>query len=108
MASQRRALLFGIAGEVLRVDRVRTTEPRAKEARRIAERAIQQGKRGTLAARRRLEADFSSRVSRRVMVDLAARYRERRGGYTRIIKLGYRRGDRAPMAYLELVDAEKR
>ena len=102
--SQRKALLSGIAGALFLHGRVRTTEVRAKEARRVAERAITTAKKRTLAARRRLAGEFSPRITRTLMGDIAPRFTSRHGGYTRIVKLPRRVGDRAPMAYLELVE----
>lgn len=106
-ASVRQAFLYSITENLFRVGRIKTTEARAKEARRVAERAITTGKNGTLAARRRLEAQFSAPVARKVFSELSPKYAKRPGGYTRIIKLGSRKGDRAPMVYLELVDNVK-
>lgn len=81
-----------------------TTEPRAKEVRSIAERIITLGKDGTLAARRQALAFVNDKdLVHTLFADVAPRYAERPGGYTRIIKLGPRRGDAAPMARLELV-----
>jgi len=105
-ADVREAFLYSIAENLFRAGRIKTTEARAKEARRVAERAITTGKIGTLAARRKLESQFSSPVARKVFTDIAPKYTERSGGYTRIIKLGTRRGDRAPMVFLELVEKE--
>lgn len=102
--AQRNALLFGIAESVFRHNRVRTTEARAKEARRIVERAVTLGKTGTLASRRRLARSFSPAAVKRVTDEIAPRYANRRGGSTRIVKLPRRGGDSAPMAYLELVE----
>jgi large subunit ribosomal protein L17 len=84
--------------------RVETTDAKAKEVRRVAERMITLGKRGTLHARRRALRVIRSRdVTARVFGDLAERYRERPGGYTRVLKLRRRIGDAAPLSILELV-----
>lgn len=100
----RRAFLGGITEAVFRHGRIRTTEARAKEVRRIVDRAITVGKQQTLVARRKLEGSFSSPVAKAIIDDIAPRFHDRHGGYTRILKLGPRRGDRAPMVYLELVE----
>jgi large subunit ribosomal protein L17 len=85
--------------------RVETTDAKAKEVRRIAERMITLGKRGTLHARRRALRVIRSRdVAARVFGDLAERYRDRPGGYTRVLKLRRRVGDAAPVSLLELVE----
>jgi large subunit ribosomal protein L17 len=85
--------------------RVETTDAKAKEVRRIAERMITLGKRGTLHARRRaLRVIRSREVAARVFGDLAERFRERPGGYTRVLKVRRRVGDAAPLSILELVE----
>jgi large subunit ribosomal protein L17 len=86
---------------------VRTTDAKAKEVRRVAERVITLGKRGTLHARRQAMTWLRSRsVGSKVFSDLAARYGARAGGYTRIVKLGHRPGDAAPMSVIQLVGAD--
>jgi len=85
--------------------RIETTDAKAKEVRRIAERMITLGKRGTLHARRRALRVIRSRdVAERVFGDLAERFRARPGGYTRVLKLRQRVGDAAPVSILELVE----
>ena len=103
-SAQRRALLVGITESLFEHGRVKTTVPRAKEVRRIAERAITTGKKGTLASRRRLERMFTTRTAKDIVDTIAPRFGDRPGGYTRIIKAGERRGDRAKIAFIELVD----
>jgi large subunit ribosomal protein L17 len=95
--------MLAVAGSLFRYGRIRTTEARAKEVRRIAERAITVAKGETLSARRRLERSFSPPIVRKLMTDIAPKYHDRRGGYTRIVKLPRRSGDRSPMAFIELV-----
>lgn len=107
-AGSRRALVAGLAEALFRHGRIRTTEARAQEAQRFAERTITIGREGTLAARRRLEQSFSSDVAGAIMREIAPRFLERSGGYTRIVKLPFRGGDRAPMAYLELLETNQR
>jgi large subunit ribosomal protein L17 len=86
-------------------ERVQTTEAKAKEVRGLVERIITWGKRGDLHARRLAVKKVRSRtVVKKVFDELAPRYRERPGGYTRLMKVGQRYGDNAPMVILELVD----
>src|SRR5206468_12988422 len=86
--------------------RVETTDARAKEVRRVAERMITLGKRGTLHARRHALRVIRDRgVAARVFGDLADRFRQRPGGYTRVLQLRRRVGDAAPVSILELVEA---
>lgn len=87
-----------------RPGRIRTTEARAKAARTVAERMITKAKRGTLHDRRQVLKQIEDRdVVHWLFSEIAARYEDRNGGYTRVIKIGPRKGDGAPMAYLELV-----
>ncbi len=89
-------------------ERVRTTDAKAKGVRSLAEKMITLGKRGDLHARRRALRVIRRRdVAAKVFDDLAERYRDRPGGYTRIVKLGIRSGDAAPMSIIELVDSSK-
>jgi large subunit ribosomal protein L17 len=86
-------------------ERIQTTDAKAKEVRRLAERMITLGKRGDLHARRQaLSVIRSKEVTAKVFGDLAERYRDRAGGYTRILKVGNRAGDAAPVSIVELVD----
>jgi len=94
---------------LLQHERVETTDAKAKGVRRLAERMITLGKRGDLHARRRALRVIRSRdVAAKVFDDLAARYKDRPGGYTRIVKLGPRRGDAAPLSVIELVEGAAR
>ncbi|NLW45489.1 MAG: 50S ribosomal protein L17 [Syntrophomonadaceae bacterium] len=100
----RRALLRNSVTSLLAHERITTTETRAKEIRRMADRMITLGKKGDLHSRRQALAFLTDEdVVRKVFGELAQRYDDRRGGYTRIIKSGFRRGDGAPMAIIELV-----
>ena len=103
--TQQRMLMYrGMVTELLRTESIRTTVPKAKEVQSIAEKVITRGKRGTLHQRRQaLAFVLDKRVVDKVFDELSERYKERPGGYTRIIKLGPRQGDLAPMAILELV-----
>jgi large subunit ribosomal protein L17 len=103
----RRALWRNLATEILRRGRVRTTVPKAKEVRRYVERMITLGKRGHLHARRMAASFLRDRtVVSKVFGEYAQSFKERAGGYTRIIKLGPRLGDCAEMAYIELIGFE--
>ena len=102
--AQRMAMLRNLTTDVLRHGSVTTTEARAKEARRFVDRMITLGKRGTLHARRQaLAFVYDPDVVAGLFAELAKQYADRPGGYTRVRKLGPRRGDAAPMASLELV-----
>jgi large subunit ribosomal protein L17 len=88
-------------------ERLQTTDAKAKELRRVAEKLITLGKRGDLHARRQAAATISNNDLVRKLFDvLGPRYAERHGGYTRIIKLGNRVGDAAPISLIEFVDSE--
>ena len=92
---------------LLEHERIRTTDAKAKEVRRIADRMITLGKRGGLHARRRALRIIRRReVAAKVFDELAERYRDRPGGYTRVVKLGNRRGDAAPLSIVELVASD--
>lgn len=107
--SHRLAMLDNMVTSLLEHEAIQTTLPRAKEARRLAERVITFGKRGGLSNVRMAERSIRSRVVlQKVFGELKDRYAERPGGYTRIIRLGYRLGDAAQMCLLELVDRPER
>jgi large subunit ribosomal protein L17 len=107
--SHRLAMLDNMVTSLLEHEAIQTTLPRAKEARRLAERVITLGKRGGLSNVRMAERSVRSRVVlQKVFGELKDRYAERPGGYTRIIRLGYRLGDAAQMCLLELVDRPER
>lgn len=100
----RKAMLRNMVTSLLDHERMETTDSRAKELRGVAERMITLGKRGTLHARRMALAMIQREsVVSKVFDELAQRYRDRDGGYTRVIKLGNRRGDNSPMSIIELV-----
>jgi len=104
-ASHKKATMRNMATSLFRHERIETTTAKAKELRPFAERLITLGKRGDLHARRlagRLIAD--RQVLGKLFDDIGPRFMERPGGYTRILKLGNRRGDAAEMALIELVD----
>jgi len=96
-----------LAHALLKHEQIKTTLPKAKDLRPVVERLITTGKRGGLAARRRLIADLQdTKIADKVLTTLAERYAGRAGGYTRILKAGFRYGDAAPMAIIELVDRD--
>lgn len=97
-------MLRTMVTDLIRHESVRTTEAKAREVRRMAEKVITRGKRGTLHDRRQALALLTDeRIVRKVFDELGPRYQSRPGGYTRIAKLGPRKGDAAPMAVIELV-----
>ena len=101
----RLAMLDNMVTSLLEHEAIKTTVPKAKEARRLAERIITLGKRGGLSNVRLAERTVRSRaVLQKVFGELKDRYASRPGGYTRIVRLGFRTGDAAEMALLELVD----
>lgn len=98
-------MLRNLVTDLLNYETITTTEAKAKEARSLAEKMITLGKKGSLSARRQaLSFILDEKVTEKVFTELASRYAERPGGYTRIIKLGPRLGDGAPMVKLELVE----
>ena len=102
---QRRALLRNQVTSFLENGKMTTTVTRAKETRSMAEKMLTLGKKGTLAARRQALAFITKEdVVTKLFSEIAPKYADRNGGYTRIYKLGERRGDGAQMAILELVD----
>jgi large subunit ribosomal protein L17 len=103
-SAHRKAMLRNLVTDLLREERISTTDTRAKEARRMAEKMITLGKRGDLHARRQaLAYIYDETVVTKLFEELGPRYADRNGGYTRILKLGPRRGDCAEMVFLELV-----
>lgn len=105
-SAHRKALLRNLVTSLLDRERLETTEAKAKELRRVADRMITLGKRGDLHARRQALSVIRSReVTAKVFEDLADRFRERAGGYTRVLKTRQRVGDAAPMSIIELVEA---
>jgi len=106
--SHRKAMLRNMVTSLLEHERIVTTVPKAKEARRIADKMITLGKRGDLHARRQALAYIRSKeIVHKLFNELSEQYSDRQGGYTRIIKTGNRAGDAAPMAIIELVDYQE-
>jgi large subunit ribosomal protein L17 len=111
-SSQRKAMLRDLTTDLIINEKIETTETRAKELRSVVEKMITLGKRGDLHARRQAaawvrhevaNADENQDAIQKLFADIAPRYADRQGGYTRIMKLGPRRGDGAPMVIIELV-----
>ena len=105
VSSHRRAMLRNMATSLVLHERIETTVPKAKELRGLVDKMITLGKRGDLHARRQAAAYlFDDAAVKKVFSDLASRFKDRPGGYTRILKKGARFGDGAEMAFMELVD----
>ena len=103
-SAHRKALYSNLAGALIEHGRIKTTEAKAKAVKPFAEQMITLGKRGDLHARRLALAELRSQdVVHQLFADVAPRFADRRGGYTRILKLGPRRSDSTEMVYLELV-----
>lgn len=103
-SAHRNMMLRNLVTSLLKHGRIETTETRAKEAKKIAEKMITLAKRGDLHARRQVLAFVTEKeVVKNVFEDIAPKYQDRNGGYTRMYKLGPRRGDGAPMVILELI-----
>ena len=103
-SSARKALLRGIASSLFQHERIETTEAKAKELRKVADKMLTLAKRGDLHARRQVMAYMMDEdVVKKLFDEVAPKYKDRQGGYTRIIKAGVRQGDAAPMVIIELV-----
>ncbi len=106
-ASHRKAMFANMATSLLKHEQIVTTLPKAKDLRRVVDRLITLGKRGDLHARRQAASVVrEDKVVSKLFDELAERYKERNGGYTRVLKAGFRRGDMAPVAVIELVDRD--
>jgi large subunit ribosomal protein L17 len=105
--THRRAMFQNMAASLLKHEQIKTTLPKAKDLRPIVEKLITLGKRGDLHARRLAYAQLRDEaVTAKLFGALAERYKERQGGYIRILKAGFRYGDKAAMAVIELVDRD--
>lgn len=105
-APHKRAMLSNMATSLLLHERIVTTVPKAKELRTVVEPLITLAKKGDLHARRKaLSIVADQEAVAKLFDELAGRFEDRQGGYTRVVKIGPRRGDNAPMAFIELVDA---
>jgi len=108
-SSHREAMFKNMASSLFKHELIRTTLPKAKELRRVAEPLITLAKTDGVANRRLAFARLRDKEAvGKLFVELGPRYRERKGGYTRILKCGFRVGDSAPMAYIELVDRPRK
>ena len=106
-SSHRKAMFSNMVVSLLDHEQITTTLPKAKELRRIADKMITLGKRGDLHARRQaLSVLKDNEIVGKLFAGLAIRYKERNGGYTRVLKAGNRYGDMAPLAIIELVDRD--
>ncbi len=105
--SHRKAMFANMVNSLIVHEQIKTTLPKAKELRRIADKIISLGKKGDLHSRRRaISFLHSDQTSKKLFETLASRYKDRPGGYTRVIKAGFRYGDNAAMAIVELVDRD--
>ena len=106
-SSHRWALMRNLITSLLRDEKIKTTDAKAKELRRWADRVITLGKQGSLHARRQVLGIVQDKaVVRKLFDSIAPRFKDRPGGYTRIVKIGIRRGDAAPISIIELVGGE--
>lgn len=107
-SSHRKAMFANMAVALIKHEQINTTLPKAKELRPIVEKLITLGKRGDLHARRRVMSKLNDKAAVTKLFDtLGERYKERDGGYCRVIKANYRYGDNAPMAIIEFVDRDE-
>jgi len=106
-SDHRRAMLANLAASLIKHEQIVTTLPKAKDLRPVVEKLVTLGKRGGLHARRQAIATLQdAKLVEKIFTTLAERYKERRGGYTRVLKAGFRHGDAAAMAVIELVDRD--
>ena len=107
-SSHRKAMFQNMANALIKHEQIVTTLPKAKDLRGVVEKLITLGKRDTLHARRLVFSRLRDQGMTKKLFDiLGARYKERQGGYTRVLKAGFRYGDSAPMAVIELVDRDE-
>ena len=107
-SSHRKAMFANMAVALLKHEQIKTTLPKAKELRPIVDKLITLGKRDSLHAKRRVFAQLRDEAATAKLFEtLAPRYAERHGGYTRVLKAGFRYGDSAPMAVIELVERDE-
>ena len=106
-SAHRKALLINLAAALVKHEQIKTTLPKAKTLRPYVEKLVTLAKKGDLASRRRLINKVgSASLAEKLIAVLAERYKERNGGYTRVLKAGFRYGDAAPMAVIEFVDRD--
>ena len=107
-SSHRKAMFMNMSNALIKHEQITTTLPKAKELRRFVEKIITFGKKGDLFSRRKTVSILQDqKMTKKVFEILADRYKKRSGGYTRIVKLGNRFGDNAPMAVIELIDRDE-
>ena len=107
-SSHRKALLMNLSNSLIKHEQITTTLPKAKELRPFVEKLITLGKKGDLASRKKsISILQDEKMSKKLFGILADRYKDRNGGYTRIIKLGNRYGDNAPTAVIEFVERDE-
>jgi len=105
--SHKKAMLNNLVSNLILHNRIKTTHRKAKEVSRLADRVISLGKKQTVHARRQAKKIVSNKkLLQKLFEEIAPQYQNRDGGYTRVIKLGFRRGDAAPISVVELVEAE--
>jgi large subunit ribosomal protein L17 len=106
-AEHRRAMFANMCAALIKHEQIITTLPKAKDLRPVVEKLVTLGKRGDLHARRQAAADLrDAEVVKKLFEVIGPRYKERRGGYTRVLKAGFRYGDSAPVAVIEFVDRD--
>ena len=107
-SSHRKAMFMNMSNSLIKHEQITTTLPKAKELKRFVEKIITLGKKGDLESRRKAISILQDKkIAKKTFDVLAVRYKERNGGYTRIIKLGNRFGDNAPTAVIEFVDRDE-
>lgn len=107
-SAHRKALFMNLCNALIKHEQIKTTLPKAKELKRFAEKIITLGKKGTLHSKRQAISILQDETMVKKLFDvLAVRYKDRNGGYTRVLKYGFRKGDVAPMAIIEFVDRDE-
>ena len=107
-STHRKSMLMNLSNALIKHEQIKTTLPKAKELKRFIEKIITLGKNNNLQSRRKTISILQDlQMTKKIFEVLSTRYKERSGGYTRIIKLGNRFGDNAPMAIIELVDRDE-
>lgn len=107
-SSHRKSLLMNLSNSLIKHEQIKTTLPKAKELRPFIEKIITLGKKGDLESRRKAISILQDiKNTKKIFDNFAERYKERKGGYTRIVKIGNRYGDNAPTAIIELVDRDE-
>jgi len=107
-SAHRKAMFINMAAALIKHEQIKTTLPKAKELRPIVDKLVTLGKRGSLHARRQALTALGGdrKLAEKLFNSLAERYADRPGGYTRVMQAGFRHGDAAPMAYIEMVDRD--